>query len=363
MAKSKSEIQNEALAILLRVHRGAAGITMGGGKTLLGLHHMNENYTEYAKFLVVAPKLAVFEEWKSQTQEHKLGHLLPHMEFTTYRSITKQSYDYDVVYLDECHSLLEKHDPWLNSFTGKIIGLSGTLPKYKKSIAAKMVDKYCPVVYKYLTDEAVKANILNDYRITVHMLRLNPLKTMLMTSKQGKQWYASERDTYNYWTNRIDSASTAKETQIMRVMRMKAMMEFPSKEQLAERLLVLSNNKTIVFANTQEQADRLCVNSYHSNNPLSDENLKAFKEDKITKLSCVLQLNEGVNIPNLKEGIILHAYGNERKSSQRIGRLLRLNPKEQSAIHVLCYENTIDETWVKSALEGFDQTKINTSYL
>jgi len=359
MAKTKDEIQQEALEVMLPLHRGGAGITMGGGKTLLGLRHMNANYTEYAKFLVVAPKLSVFDEWKSQAQEHKLAHLLPHMEFTTYRSLTKQIFDYDVVYLDECHSLLEPHDAWLNNFTGKIIGFSGTLPKYKKSTTAKMVDKYCPIVYKYMTDEAVKANILNDYRITVHFLPLNPLKTILMTSKQGKQWYASERDTYNYWSNRIESASTAKETQIMRVMRMKAMMEFPSKEELAKKLLIASNNKTIVFANTQEQADRLCQHRYHSGNPLSEDSLKAFKEDKITKLSCVLQLNEGVNIPNLKEGIILHAYGNERKSSQRIGRLLRLNPKEQSLIHVLCYEHTIDETWVKAALEAFDQTKIN----
>lgn len=361
MAKTKNEIQNEALAILLRVERGAAGITMGGGKTLLGLRHMNENYTEYAKFLVVAPKLAVFEEWKSQAEEHKLAHLIPHMEFTTYRSITKQSYDYDVVYLDECHSLLEKHDPWLNNFTGKIIGLSGTLPKYKKSIAAKMVDKYCPIMYRYLTDDAVEAKILNDYRIIIHKLPMNPLRTMLMTSKQGKQWYASERDTYNYWSNRIESASTAKETQIMRVMRMKSMMEFPSKEVLAKRLLDASNNKIIVFANTQDQADKLCQHRYHSGNPLSEDSLKAFKEDKITKLSCVLQLNEGVNIPNLKEGIILHAYGNERKASQRIGRLLRLNPKEQSLIHILCYEGTIDETWVNKALADFDQSKISYS--
>lgn len=361
MAKTKDEIQKEALAVLLPLHRGGAGITMGGGKTLLGLQHMNANYTEYAKFLIVTPKLSLFEEWKSQAVEHKLGHLLPHMEFSTYRSITKQSYDYDVLYLDECHSLLETHDAWLNNFTGKIIGLSGTLPKYKKSTTGKMVDKYCPIVYRYLTDEAVQAKILNDYRIVIHMLQLNPLKTMLVKSKQGKQWYASELDTYNYWSNRIESASTAKETQIMRVMRMKAMMEFPSKEDLTMKLLVNTKHKTIVFANTQDQADRLCKHSYHSGNPLSEDSLRAFKEDKINILSCVLQLNEGVNIPNLKEGIILHAYGNERKASQRIGRLLRLNPKEQSLIHILCYKGTIDETWVNKALFDFDQSKI--SYL
>jgi superfamily II DNA or RNA helicase len=71
-----------------------------------------------------------------------------------------------------------------------------------------------------------------------------------------------------------------------------------------------------------------------------------------------MQLNEGVNIPNLKQGIIMHAYGNERKAAQRIGRLLRLNPDDKAIVHVLCYKDTIDEKWVTDALEGFDQSKV-----
>lgn len=37
---------------------------------------------------------------------------------------------------------------------------------------------------------------------------------------------------------------------------------------------------------------------------------------------------------------------------------MRLNPKETSTIHILCYENTVDEFWVKSALKDYDQDKI-----
>ena len=118
------------------------------------------------------------------------------------------------------------------------------------------------------------------------------------------------------------------------------------------------NTKCIVFANTQEQADRLCRFSYHSGNSNSEGNLIAFKEGRINKLSCVLQLNEGINIPQLRQGIIMHAYGNERKASQRIGRLLRLNPEDKAIVHILCYKGTVDEKWVKEALESFDQSKI-----
>jgi hypothetical protein len=71
-----------------------------------------------------------------------------------------------------------------------------------------------------------------------------------------------------------------------------------------------------------------------------------------------MQLNEGVNVPNLRAGIILHSYGNERKANQRIGRLLRLNPTETSTVHILCYAGTVDEKWVKEALKDLDQEKI-----
>jgi superfamily II DNA or RNA helicase len=139
---------------------------------------------------------------------------------------------------------------------------------------------------------------------------------------------------------------------------MKAMMEFPSKETYAYDLFNKEKNKCILFCNTQKQADDLCQHSYHSKNADRDQNLLDFKNGIITKLSCVLQLSEGVNIPNLKTGIVMHAYGNERKANQRIGRMLRLNPKDTAVIHILCYKDTVDEKWVTSALEDFDDNKI-----
>jgi superfamily II DNA or RNA helicase len=86
--------------------------------------------------------------------------------------------------------------------------------------------------------------------------------------------------------------------------------------------------------------------------------LLLFKQGRTDKLSCVLQLNEGVSIPNLKAGIIMHAYGNERKSAQRLGRLLRLNPNDTAYAHVLCYVDSIDKYWVETALDDLDEEKI-----
>jgi superfamily II DNA or RNA helicase len=360
----KTKIQEIALKHTHKVKRCGLGLATGVGKTLLGLKHMEKEYSPLKKYLVVAPKKAIMEEWRSQAVLFNKTKVISITDFTTYRSLNKQNpKDYDVIYLDECHSLLESHREFLSQYNGKILGLTGTPPKYRGSEKGMMVYDYCPIVWNYLTDEAIDDKILNDYKIVVHMIQLTTKPVIPVTARFGKlNFNTSERKSYNYWSRRLDNAATPKEINIARIQRMKALKDFPSKERytkiLAHSIENTDKDKCLIFANTQEQADKLSEHSYHSNNINSEENLKLFKEGKINRLSCVLQLSEGVNIPNLKQGIIMHAYGNERKASQRIGRLLRLNPDDTSIIHILCYKDTIDETWVSNALDSFDSDKV-----
>lgn len=352
----REEIQSLALQATSNKHRCGLGVSMGVGKTYIGLLHMEREFNEGARhFLVVAPKLSIFTTWKEEAAKFNLEHLLDHITFTTYRSIAKQTVAFDCVYLDECHNLLPTHDYYLAFYSGKILGLSGTPPRHSKSEKGKMVDTYCPIVYSYITDDAVEDDILNDYRIIVHLLPLSTARTHKVKTKKGF-FMSSERDNYTYWTKQLEGFGFNKER--TRIMRMKALMEYETKERYAKHLLNYVDDKCIVFCNTTEQAERVCSNSYHSKNKESEENLEKFKRGDFNCLSAVIQLNEGVNIPNLKYGIILHAYSNERKAAQRIGRLLRLNPDQTAYIHILAYKDTVDTDWVISALSDLDQSKI-----
>ena len=362
---SKREIiQQDALKACKDLYRASLGISMGVGKTYIGLQHMDDLYKQHKakglpiKFLVVAPKKSIFSTWKEDATKFGLGYLIDHINFVTYISLPKQGRDYDCIYLDECHSLLNSHDYYLATYTGRILGLTGTPPRYKNSEKGEMMAKYCPVVYTYITDDAVEDKILNDYSVIIHQVELNTAKTYKVDLKNGRHFMTSELEHYRYWTNRIDSTDNMKQKQIFRIMRMKAMMEYKSKENYAKDLLAMIDDKCIIFCNTTDQADRLCKNTYHSKSPDSELDLEGFQRGAISKLSCVLQLNEGINIPNLKQGIIMHAYSNERKSQQRIGRLLRLNPDEKSVVHILMYKGTVDEQWVQEALKDLDQSKI-----
>jgi len=353
---TKDQIQLEALAATDGKQRCSVVLGTGVGKTLVGLTHMDRNTTPLMKCLVVAPKRSIFTSWKDDAEKFDKQYLIGRMVFTTYLSLNKHNpADYDVVYLDESHSLLDSHRGFLENFKGKILGLTGTPPKHKNSEKGRLSQEFCPTVFTFKADDAIENGLLNDYQIVVHKINLSTEKNYRVTMK-AKSFMTSEEQNYTYWSRRIDVGSG--NMHMLRVMRMKAMMEYPSKERYAKILFNSINSKCILFANTQEQADKLCNHSYHSNNSQSEENLEKFKSGKILKLSTVLQLNEGVNIPDLKQGVIMHAYGNERKAAQRIGRLLRLNPNDKSIVHILCYVNTIDEKWVTEALENFDQSKI-----
>lgn len=359
MSYNRQEIQKEALDVALNNSRCTLAISMGVGKTYVGLQHMQKIHTPKSKFLVVAPKVTILDTWKEEASKFNLSYLLDHITFTTYLSLTKQETgSWDCIYLDECHSLLYSHEFFLLAHNGRILGLTGTAPQHEKSEKAKMIARFCPVKYSFGVEEATSSGILNDYRIVVHMIQLSKKFNVKIGKKSGGTWTTSEVDSYAYWTDRYNRAKDPWDSKQCSVMRMKMMQMFPSKEEYVLKMLTRIHDKCIVFANTKEQADKMCDHSYYSGNPDSKDNLEKFKKGEIIHLSSVLQLNEGVSIPNLKTGIIMHAYGNNRKSAQRIGRLMRLNPDDIATCHILCYRYTKDEQWVKDALAEFDNSKI-----
>lgn len=362
MSTKREEVQAEALQIALSNKRCTLAISMGVGKTFIGLQYLQRYFDSkdgQIRILVVAPKVSIYQSWREDALKFNIHPmLLSTIKFSTYLSLPKQDLDYDIIVLDECHSLLESHIPFLSKFKGQILGLTGTPPRYARSAKGQIVQAFCPVKFTYITDTAVEDGILNDYHIMVHHLKLNSANTLPVETKKAK-FYTSEVNNYHYWTQRLAAAKSKKEEQICSVMRMRQLMNYQTKEDYARGLMSKITEKCIIFCNTMVQADALCAHSYHTGNPQSMDNITRFKDGEINQLSCVLQLNEGVTIPGLKAGIILHAYGNERKSNQRIGRLLRLNPTDKATIHILCYADTIDEKWVNSALKDLDPAKIN----
>ena len=114
MPNNRDKIQKKVLEMTLDHQRCGLGISMGVGKTRIAIQHLQKNYNPFIKALVVIPKNSVSQSWMDELERMNIQSMESHLTFSTYLSINKHNPDdYDIVYLDECHSLLEKHDPFL----------------------------------------------------------------------------------------------------------------------------------------------------------------------------------------------------------------------------------------------------------
>lgn len=367
----KQAIQDHVLTVIKGRQLAGAAVAMGVGKTLIGLRDMALLLSDTQlldsgnkPFLVAAPTQTILDSWPQEARKFGLAHLLDAITFTTYRSLSKVLGQgrYHKLYLDECHALKDSHELVLKAHVarkGSILGLTGTPPAQPDSEKGRLVATYCPMLVDYTTDEAVLAGLLNDYRLVVHRLPLSPVRDYVLTFKSGKQFTTSERESYQYWSTRLaNAAQDALPVESLRLLRMQALMHYPSKGRYMAHLASQFTEKVLLFTCNQQQAEEQAAHTYHSKNKDSQQNLARFNTGEIQRLACVAQLSEGVNIPNLRVGIIWHAFGNERKAAQRIGRLLRLNPDQTATVHLLMYRDTVDEYWVEQALAAFDPAKI-----
>jgi superfamily II DNA or RNA helicase len=355
----REQIQKEALDAVLSYRKAGLHVSMGVGKTYIGLQYIQKIG---GKVLVVAPKVSIFESWKNDADKFGLANLLDNVTFTTYISLTKHDPKaYDIVVLDEAHNTKHSHDLFLYEFKGRILGLTGTPPKYSYGEKGQMMEQYYPIQYSYTVSEAVDEEILNDYRIYIQRLPLDTANNIPVATK-GKTFYTSESKQYSWLKSQIDNAASEKQVFMKRIFLLNALKQFKTKLKFIEFISnrVPREEKCLLFANTTDQADKICQHSHHSKNgkDINTHNLNKFATGEITRLSAVEQLSEGVTIPRLKHIVIMHSYGNEKKASQKIGRALRLNRDEVASVHVLCFKNTVDENWVTKALEDFDISKI-----
>jgi len=90
----RDQIQADALKILISHSRATGALSMGVGKTLIGLKYINHFQgvnTRKLRVLIVAPKLSIFDTWKDDAIKFNKENLLDRITFTTYLSLNKHT--------------------------------------------------------------------------------------------------------------------------------------------------------------------------------------------------------------------------------------------------------------------------------
>lgn len=129
-----------------------------------------------------------------------------------------------------------------------------------------------------------------------------------------------------------------------------------AKLEVIPRIVDSIDKKTIVFAETivfVEKVQKLMPEIsvlYHGSlaNKVKEKALAAIKTDEIKAICAPKALDEGVDIPALKCGIIASGTSTERQHIQRIGRVTRFVQNEIATVVNLYMKDTIEETWLKT---------------
>lgn len=302
------------------------------------------------------------------------------VKIVCYSSYAKQDLSkYDLIILDEYHKMTEKNLLKLQDATQNkrlmLLALSATLPskiKYEEDRGRiELMRSLIPTVHKITVDEAVDLGLVANFEIFVLKFFLDAFNSTVLAGSKVKPFKQTEKAAYSYLTKNVQRSMYAKNPNFKFVAiskRMNFMYNLPSKLKLAKKILEKiqdENKRTVVFAGSIDQANELCgQHVYHSES--SRDALEKFQRKEISLLGAVKALNEGKNLTEPDQAIIVQVDSVDRNLVQRIGRIIRIrynNMQFKARIIILVAANTVDETWYESAIKDFETSRIQINFV
>lgn len=293
------------------------------------------------------------------------------------------SNDYDFVILDECHHLTMAGFRFFKSMID-VMALSATYPDLQRDPEKYlMLSKVAPLIFTYSLDQGVDDEIIAPFDIHVVWVPLDNVHKNVEAGPKTKRYFTTEAAHYNALSNVIKKMYAKKETkaaEFMILRRRTFLCNLPSKLAVARQLIkkVCENTqwmesgdqgaifnafiRTLVFCGSIAQANELFGdNVYHSKKKgtkTRKSGLDRFREMELNTLGVVSAVDEGLNIPEVDQAIIIQMDSNPRTLTQRIGRVVRWREGHTAMIWILVTVGSQDEVWYDAAIKDFDQSKI-----
>lgn len=358
----KDKIQREVEGLWVKNNfKGLAALCTGAGKSKIFINIV-VNYPKEKWLLIVPTEKLRDENWSEEFKKWKQAKRFSKIDRACYASLNKLDISkYDGICLDECHNITPNNSEYLVDYKGKLLCLTATPPKdeEKQDILYKQLG--CKVIKKISLDEGVDLGIVSPYRITVVEGMLDSSSKTIETGSKLKKWKDTEANIYDYKSRNIQKIrfSGKPVPKFLYLDRMRFLYNLPSKTRNAKKVLgeLDKKERTIIFCGSIAQAEELCKYTWHSQS--KEDTLSLFKKKKISQLATVKIINEGENIEDVDNIVVVQLDSNALNLIQRIGRGVRLRPNHVANVIILSTIGTQDESWVKTALENFDKKNIN----
>lgn len=362
----KSQKQKEIVDSLEDPSHGLLQLAPRIGKTKIAIDILKKEKIKKVLWVTPSTKLRdfdipmEFQKWKAKT-------LLNRTTIICYASLEKHKGEYDKIILDEYQDItLINSSPLFNGNIkyNTIIGLSGTHPKHKEK--NEIYDRLgLKVLASKTIDEAVNEQLIAPYNITVINCQLDNVNKTVKAGNKEKPFMQTEYDHYKYLTDKINRSifHNGYAPKFSYLNRMRFIYNLKSKTDFAKKFISNLEGRTLVFSGGIEQAEKVCINTYHSKT--NDVKLQSFIKGKIDTLCCVNSGGIGYTFENVDNLVIIQVNSDSKgDATQKIARSLVMQSNYVANIYILNVVNTVDEVWKDKVLLGFNSNNIkHVSYM
>ena len=378
MFNTKTQIQDHTVSLSVSHKNLLLELATGLGKTLSAIRIIER---VGGKWIIVIAETNHELNWIEEFRKHDKEKLLENVTFACYQSLHKVVGNYNYCY-DECHHLMSDRrlsylqDISVWQFDKYNIFLSATMTWKQKDKLRNIFNNLFE--FKISISKAIELGLLpkpSVYLIPVELndtkrnLTFNFSKTKSTTCTQAG-YYKLITDRVNYYKEKFFEERTDryKLAWLKAGNDRKKFLADCKTNATADLVNKLQNKRLICFAGSISQANKVSYTCFKDQGTYSvihskrtkkvrEKVLEEFNKGELSHLFAVGMLKEGMNLSNIEVGIIIQLDNVERYFSQIHGRILRSIAPEQ---YILFVENTQDEIYLNTALEGFNMNYVAT---
>jgi superfamily II DNA or RNA helicase len=347
--------------------RGLVELPTGSGKTLLAvlaIAHVQR------PTLVVVPTLDLMAQWQGVLQKHfgqPVGLLgggvsdRQPLTVTTYDSAALQTEfhgnRFGLLVCDECHHLPAASYRFVaeGSLAPYRLGLSATLARTDggERLCEELLG---PLVHRSEIDE-LQGRYLAPYEVRREEVALEPAEQQQYDAARARYLAFVRKAGIHFgspdgWAHFLAESQRSEEGRAaLRAYREQRRIALTSRAKVAvlwRILLEHREERTLVFTDDNDTVYTLARQlllpalTHHTPVPERKALLAAFASGELPVLLTSRVLNEGVDVPEARVGVVLSGSGSVREHVQRLGRILRKSPGKRALLYEVCSAQTAE---------------------
>lgn len=365
--KRKIKVQKDALDAWIKCgKKGSIQIITGLGKTKISLDAV-KLLPKSAKIVFLAEQTD--RELELRNEQKKWGVEDYEIEFACYQTAYKWvGRKFDLVIADEA---VDSFTPsyslfYFNNRFEQLMCLFAYLEKDlvvgeengKEITKGYLCNKIAPVCFTYGMEQGQVEKTARALDIYVIKHRLDGANKTIVAGNKEKKWMQTERQAYDYADAQFRKAWESKKRfddfNVMRASGKRAniLYSLPSKIEDCKLLLSHLNTPTIIFGNSLPTLEKITPNviSSHKSDKENEEIRSSFDNGDSQVIASFKKLQQGANLTDLDNVILVSYYSKQKIVIQRTGRLRENGQVGQVFIFVTM--NTQEEKWYKAMFEG-----------